>query len=78
MRELKITNINGTIYLYPVPVIKEKKYLIRCASMETAKEIIHEILENILSHPDDSEENFQFVSIHTDQRTKIFEKRSLL
>ena len=72
MRELKITMIQGIIYLYPVPVIKEKKYLIRCASLEIATVLIQEISNQKISHPDHSGPEFQFVSLHADQKTKIF------
>jgi hypothetical protein len=72
MRELKITTIQGIIFLYPVPVIKEKKYLIRCESLEKANELIQEISNQKIQHPDNGSPDFQFVSLHTDQQTKIF------
>lgn len=74
MRELKITTIQGIVYLYPVPVMKENKYLVRCASLEKANELIEEITHQKISHPDDPGQDFQAVSIHTDQQTKILEK----
>lgn len=72
MRELKITTIQGIVYLYPVPVIKENKYLIRCGSIQAANKLIAKILEQAVVHPD-SRESFKVVGIHTDQQTEILE-----
>ena len=74
MRELKITTIKDVVYLYPVPVLKENKYLVRCESIEKAHELINDISNNNISHPDNYHEHFQVVSLHTDQQTKILEK----
>lgn len=73
MRDLKITTIQGTIYLYPVPVMKENKYLIRCGSIEKANELMAEVSKQAVDHPDKRNENFKVVGIHTDQQTEILE-----
>ena len=72
MRELKRTNINGKTYLYPVPVKKEKKYLVYCTSEEEARLIVLGVQEGKLPHPDLMIEPFIFLSLHSDQQTKIF------
>jgi len=74
MRDLKMTTIQGTIYLYPVPVLKEKKYLIRCASIEKANELMAEISQQAVIHPDIRDVSFKVVGIHTDQQTEILER----
>ena len=74
MRELKITTIKDVVYLYPIPVLKENKYLVRCESIQKAHELIDDISNHKTSHPDNPHEHFQVVALHTDQQTKIFEK----
>jgi hypothetical protein len=74
MRVLKITTIKGKIFLYPVPVLKENKYLIRCASVQQANDLIIEISKQTLSHPDMPNDDFKVVGIHTDQQTEILER----
>jgi len=78
MRELKITTIQGIIYLYPFPVMKEKKFLVRCESMQKALELIEAIKNQEISHPDELLQDFKFVSLHTDQKTRILERYSIL
>ena len=73
MRELKITTIKDVVYLYPVPVLKENKYLVRCESMQKAHELIDDISKGKTSHPDNPNEHFKVIALHTDQQTKIFE-----
>jgi len=74
VRELKVTTIQGMICLYPVPVIKEQKYLIRCDSLLDANKLIEEIATQKISHPDQTSNHFQDIGLHTDQQTKIFAK----
>ena len=76
VRELKMTTIQGSIYLYPVPVKKELKYLIRCESQEEAAQLIQSISDLKLSHPDVSDTDFEIVALHTDQQTKILAPKS--
>jgi len=40
MREFKITTLHGNIYIYPVPVMKESKYLISCEFLQEAHELM--------------------------------------
>lgn len=72
MREMRTTRIEGKIYLFPVPVVKERKYLIFCTSMEEAGAIAKAIAEKKLPHPDLISEHFIFLTYHTDKQTKIF------
>jgi hypothetical protein len=72
MRELRSTKIEGRIYLFPVPVIKERKYLIFCASEEEAAKIMAHVQLKKLTHPDLISEDFVYLTHHTDKQTKIF------
>jgi hypothetical protein len=72
MRELKCTTIEGRIYLFPIPVVKERKYLIFCSSEIEAEVLSKAIQEKKLSHPDLISEDFIFLTIHSDKQTKIF------
>ncbi len=72
MRELRVTKIEGRIYLFPVPVVKDRKYLIFCSSMEEAESVMNEVSEKKITHPDLISEYFVFLTHHTDQLTKIF------
>jgi hypothetical protein len=72
MRELRQTKIEGKIYLFPVPVITDRKYLIYCSNELEAKMIIDGVSSNKLTHPDLISENFIFLTYHTDKQTKIF------
>jgi hypothetical protein len=72
MRELKLTEIEGKIYLFPVPVVKERKYLIFCSSKKEADFIASAVREEKLTHPDLISGDFIFLTYHTDKQTKIF------
>lgn len=72
MREMRQTKINGIIYLFPVPVVKDRKFLILCASELEAQKVATAIHEGKLVHPDLISEDFLFITFHTDNRTKIF------
>lgn len=76
MRELRLTKIEGRIYLFPVPVVQDRKYLIFCNTMEEAESIIKDVQEKKITHPDLLSEHFMFLTYHTDKRTKIFVRRS--
>jgi hypothetical protein len=71
-RELRVTNINGKVYLFPVPVVKERKYLILCPSEEVALKIAVAVQAGSISHPDLVTEDFLYLTLHNDRRTKIF------
>lgn len=75
MRELRITKIQDRTYLFPVPVFKDRKYLVLCESEEEAQLVIQQVREKKLSHPDLISEDFVFLTYHTDQQTKIFVPR---
>lgn len=72
MRELRSTKIEGRIYLFPVPVVTERKYLIFCSSMEEAQRIALAVSSEKVTHPDLISEDFIFLTFHTDKKTKIF------
>lgn len=72
MREMRTTKIEGRIYLFPVPVVKERKYLISCTSMEEAEKLAKAIQEEKVTHPDLISEDFIFLTFHSDKQTKIF------
>jgi hypothetical protein len=72
MRELRLTKIENRIYLFPVPVIKERKYLIYCSSDQEAQMIAAGVAQGKLTHPDLLSEDFLHLTLHTDKQTKIF------
>jgi hypothetical protein len=72
MRELRQAKIEGRIYLYPVPVIKDRKYLIACSSEVEAHKIMDAVKAGMLTHPDLISPHFVHLTFHTDKRTKIF------
>lgn len=74
MRELKTTTIQGITFLYPFPVVKENKYLIRCESVEKANELVESIANKSIVHPDRSSDDFKEVEMHSDQQTRILER----
>lgn len=71
-RELRTTKIEGRIYLFPVPVVKDRKYLIFCSNQVEADWLISAIQQEKITHPDLISEDFVFFSFHTDKQTKIF------
>lgn len=71
-RELRSTKINSKVYLFPVPVVKDRKYLVFCASMEEAGKVSQAVLSEKVVHPDLISEDFIFLTYHTDNETKIF------
>jgi hypothetical protein len=71
LRELRQTKINDKIYLFPVPVIKERKYLILCESLDEAQEIINGVAQKKIQHPDLVSEDFIQITYHSDGLTRI-------
>lgn len=71
MRELRLSKIEGRVYLFPIPVIKDRKYLIACSSEDEAVLIAEAVAAGKLSHPDLISEHFMHLTLHTDGRTKI-------
>ena len=72
MRELRTTKIEGKIYLFPVPVVKDRKYLIFCSSEDEAVKVGRAVLESRVTHPDLVSGDFIFLTFHSDKQTKIF------
>ena len=72
MRELRPTKIKGKIYLFPVPVVKDRKYLIYCSSDKEAESIMELVKTSKLTHPDLISKDFIFLTFHEDKETKIF------
>lgn len=72
MRELRATKIEGKVYLFPNPVLKDRKYLIYCVSEEEAKKITELVKAEKITHPDLISEHFTFLTFHTDKQTKVF------
>lgn len=72
MRELKTTKIEGRIYLFPLPVVKDRKYLILCSNEDEAAKISELVKENKLQHPDLISEDFLFLTYHSDKQTKVY------
>jgi hypothetical protein len=77
-RELRITKINQKIYLFPVPVIKERKYLILCESESQAQQIIQKVGDKTLQHPDLISDDFLYLTLHSDGVTKIYTPKAEL
>ena len=71
-RELRATKINQKIYLFPYPVIKERKYLILCENEQQAQEIIQGVKDKKFQHPDLISDDFIFLTLHSDGVTKIY------
>lgn len=74
-REFKTVEIDGIFHLYPIPVIKEKKYLLKCGSSDDAQKLITLIDKNIIEHPDTSTAVFERLGFHTDGKTPIYQLR---
>jgi hypothetical protein len=72
MRELKKVVIKDKIYLYPFPVMKDKKYLIAFSSHETAEKYLKAIENNPLIHPDESKDFLTPLAVHDDGQTIIY------
>ena len=72
MREFKAVSIEGKIFLFPIPVVPERKYLISCSTVEEAEKIAKAVREGKLTHPDLISEDFTFLTYHSDKNTKIF------
>lgn len=73
-REFKKVEIDGSIHLYPIPVIREKKYLIECGSDEEAGNLMTLIDQNLIPHPDTDLSEFQLKGHHTDGKTPIYRR----
>ena len=79
MRDFKKTILNHEIYLYPVPVIKNLKYLIRCSDIAQLEIIKKLIQQKVICHPDDLKTRstyFDHVGTHSDKKTPVLELKS--
>lgn len=72
MRELRQGKIEGKIYLFPVPVEKDRKYLIYCSTESEAARVTEAVRTGKVTHPDLISEHFVFLTYHSDRQTKIF------
>ncbi|WPU66594.1 hypothetical protein [Peredibacter starrii] len=72
MRELRQGKIEGKIYLFPVPVEKNRKYLIFCSTEAEAVKIEEAVRTGKVTHPDLISDDFIFLTYHSDKQTKIF------
>jgi hypothetical protein len=77
MRDFKKVEIDGEFYLYPVPVIKNNKYLILCGTLSEAEEMQTAISEKRILHPDEQSHHFTTVRYHTDEKTPILKFSSV-
>jgi hypothetical protein len=69
----KMTPSNESFFLYPWPVIKEKKYLIQVPNEKVAAFLIYAIEKHWLPSPDDQTEWLVSLGLHQDQRTVIYQ-----
>lgn len=76
MRDFKKVEIDGEIYLYPVPVIKNNKYLILCGSESDADQMLTALSQKKITHPDEGSNDFTTLRFHTDGRTPILKIKS--
>ena len=77
MRDFKKIEIDGEIYLYPVPVIKTNKYLILCGTDTDADQMQSDLMQKGITHPDENHHDFFMVRHHTDGKTPIFVRENL-
>ncbi len=71
----KISILNNIHYLYPYPVVKNKKYLVKASNSNQAMFIIKLFESSILASPIERQEYYFEPSLHTDEQTKIFSIR---
>lgn len=75
-RSFKKIETEGKVYLYPIPVIKDHKYLILCDTEEGAEKILNLINTSAITHPDESGNNFVIIGHHTDGKTAILQYKN--
>ena len=76
MREFKIVETDGMFYFYPIPVIKEHKYLVEAKTLHQANELILKINSGEIPHPDQSQIHWVNIGFHKDGRTSILRYRA--
>jgi hypothetical protein len=68
-----MVRVRDRIFIYPVPVIKNKKYLIEVSSENLAQQMIKDLENGSVKSPDENMENLEEIGLHTDQQTKIYQ-----
>ncbi len=76
MRKFSLIEKTNEIYLYPTPVVQNKKYLISCANQHEAQRIKELIDSHTVKHPDSDMSDFIVEKIHTDGRTQILKLKT--
>jgi hypothetical protein len=72
MKQFKITESTHGIFLYPIPVDKQKTFLIKAESSFEARLLKHLLEPGYLADPLDLPEAFDNIGFHADQRTPIY------
>ena len=68
-----MVRVRDRIFIYPVPVIKNKKYLIEVSSEIQAQQIIKDLENGSVKSPDENLDHLEEIGLHTDQQTKIYQ-----
>jgi len=67
-----MVSIKDRIFIYPHPVIKDKKYLIEFDDQDEAMKVISEIENDERPSPDENLSLMSEVDVHTDGNTVIY------
>jgi hypothetical protein len=67
-----MVSIKDQIYIYPFPVIKDKKYLIHMESKEIAELFTVQVSSGEIDSPDGKIDSLPEIGIHSDGKTKIY------
>lgn len=70
-KEFRRVEVQGKTYLYPFPIIKEKKYLIE-VDPTIVESIISAIVNNVIESPDAFPDYMVEQGIHNDGKTIIY------
>ena len=68
----KQVSVKGSRFLYPTPVIKESKYLLK-VRQENAQDLIDKIASGLVDSPDITLSQLKKIGVHTDGNTPIYE-----
>ncbi len=69
--EFKVVTIKGNCFLYPVPVVKNHKYLLKVPT-EDASLYIKAFKGQLITSPDSKRDDWLELGLHTDGRTSIY------
>ncbi|HXH76179.1 MAG TPA: hypothetical protein VNJ08_14510 [Bacteriovoracaceae bacterium] len=72
MRSFRYIENNNEMFIYPVPVIPDSKYLIKVGSRDEGEDIMIKIYKGEIKHPDTEDVDFELLKLHGDGKTKIF------